>query len=846
MQPQPQGPFAVRCVLAPPTHIARARDQISALLACVTVPRCGARSPASAVPHPIIADEIGRQWVMRVDRRIVIHGGNLASFPSPHPAAQNRLLFIGVSHTLGVVELWGRGTLLPAPDLGWVGNGCAAFSRLWGKRSVVVTADFRRMSLVEEDVGADVSNFKVCKARKWVVLFTVHQHKHVVIRPSSSPPAQPLSDENGRRIGGWKVVDVGRFLAGPVDMVDDDTAALLTVRGGAGKDREILCIDLQNTYDTGVLAVTETHWESVGLRSVVFHSKQHKVIVSLYKRSKNQMLQQIGSMFPLWRRPPPWRLLSVRPLKMLHCYDHPVHKIDGTHFSVEDTHQHTLSVFSTDEFDCPVRVFPLLTGMHCGNGFVVIQDAVGMHIDLIDAVAVASTPFPSCSHFLFCWLSVTENDTTFPPHLMKTKAHIARRCRCHCHKQPVNTPFAVRGALPAPQHALWARDQLAALLACLAVPRCGARSPASLVPHHVLACDVGQRFVTHVGRVLVMGAEHMIPGCVYVTSSGHVYSRMQIVVVGISPTLGVVDLCGWRHNADDVRLPYMWIGGGCAVHTNKHVAELVDLAEVRVVEEEVIGGDDVWRFPRVHRSRNWVVMYPAVHGGRIAVWPVLELQPPALSGWVHSKVVVTVEGQTQWLDIIDDQVVLVTRTPSGNFQVLCVDLAKTYGSGQLVVADSFNGSKGFEEMVFTSKQHKLIVAMCGRNKSKKSKDGGGYLLELRSLRPLKVLHTCPDKCVLHKVDCTHFAEADRPNKTLSVFSTDDFETPVRVFPLNGHFQCGNGFIVFTQQEEGYFDIVDAVTGTWLLRQPFLPNNPDSNFLLLPSTKSLVLAAADEY
>ncbi|KAH3742952.1 hypothetical protein Pelo_15655 [Pelomyxa schiedti] len=370
-------------------------------------------------------------------------------------------------------------------------------------------------------------------------------------------------------------------------------------------------------------------------------------------------------------------------------------------------------------------------------------------------------------------------------------------------EQQGNSPFAARGALPTPQHVLWARDQLAALLACLAVPRCGARSPASLVPHHVLASDIGARFVTHVGRVFVMGAYHMIPGCSYVTAPGRVSERLQIVVVGISPTLGVVDVSGWCCS-QKVGLPYMWIGGGCAVHTRRNVAELVDLTEMRVVAEEAIGRcDEGWGFPRVHRSRNWVVMYPQVYGGRIAVWPVLQLRPHALSGWVHNKVVVTVEGETQWLDIINDQVVLVTRKRT--FQVLCVDLEKSYESGQLVVADSFHGYKGLEDMVFTSKEYKLIVAMRGRKKSKKSED---------------------DKCVLRKVDCTHFAEANRIDKTLSVFSTDDFETPVRIFPLNGDFQCRNGFIALNQPEEECFDIVDAVTGTWLLRQPFLPNNPD--------------------
>ncbi|KAH3742956.1 hypothetical protein Pelo_15659 [Pelomyxa schiedti] len=41
--------------------------------------------------------------------------------------------------------------------------------------------------------------------------------------------------------------------------------------------------------------------------------------------------------------------------------------------------------------------------------------------------------------------------------------------------------------------------------------------------------------------------------------------------------------------------------------------------------------------------------------------------------------------------------------------------------------------------------------------------------------------------LFHKVDNTHFAEEDRSSNTLSVFSTDDFETPLCIFAINGKF-----------------------------------------------------------
>ncbi|KAH3722866.1 hypothetical protein Pelo_18428 [Pelomyxa schiedti] len=383
----------------------------------------------------------------------------------------------------------------------------------------------------------------------------------------------------------------------------------------------------------------------------------------------------------------------------------------------------------------------------------------------------------------------------------------------------------VRGALASPRHVLWARDQLAALLACAAVPRCGAGSPASLVPHHVLACDVGQRFVTHVARTSAICGSNLVSaddvvvvgggvagattGCRYYTDVP-TDGPFDVVCVGVSLTLGVVECRGWTRIQSSVSM-CAWMGVidvlGIGGRSN---IEVVDHVGMTFAEEEVVGFGNLWGYIRICRGTKWAVLYTFDHVGRVAVRPL----------GLHDGVnrVVDVRGHVEWVDMIhDDEAALLIRivdlSSTAKFTILCVDLEKSYQSGQLVVTDSFPGFGSLQRMVFHSKGHKLIVPMIERrNKS--------HVFELRSLRTLKVLHTCSD-LLFHKVDNTHFAEEDRTNRTLSVFSTDDFETPVCIFAINGKFKCGNGFIALVQQEEGCVDLVDAVTGTWLLRQPFL-------------------------
>ncbi|KAH3742946.1 hypothetical protein Pelo_15649 [Pelomyxa schiedti] len=241
-----------------------------------------------------------------------------------------------------------------------------------------------------------------------------------------------------------------------------------------------------------------------------------------------------------------------------------------------------------------------------------------------------------------------------------------------------------------------------------------------------------------------------------------------LAAVGVSLTLGVVEFRGWGEVAYRLEL---WPYGN---PSNIKVVE--SSREMTVDEEEAVGG--LGHDLHVCKGRKWAVLYR----GRNAEEKIA-IRPLGLTGGVCKAVDVT--GKMWQADMInDDEVALSTRT---------VD--------------------------YPSRGYQLIVPTYVREKS-----CGATKLVLRSLRGPCDSVSWPTWCV-HKVDYTHFAEEDPQNKTLSVFSTDDFGhhlAALRIFAsINGQFQCGNGLIALTQRE-GYLDLVDAVTGTWLLRQPFLP------------------------
>ncbi|KAH3722674.1 hypothetical protein Pelo_18620 [Pelomyxa schiedti] len=158
--------------------------------------------------------------------------------------------------------------------------------------------------------------------------------------------------------------------------------------------------------------------------------------------------------------------------------------------------------------------------------------------------------------------------------------------------------------------------------------------------------------------------------------------------------------------------------------------------------------------------------------------------------------------------INDDEAALVAPSPAveGKTDMVCVDLKTSFESHNLAVTQEFLGLSFTVEEVFHSKKHKVIAATWGCNTT--GDCAWNLSLRVSSLESCEcalrtvclcvrritqqpphhpvLLHTSEDHLPdnLAKVDNTHFACCNRRNHTLSVFSTDDFDHPLRVFPLS--------------------------------------------------------------
>ncbi|KAH3744324.1 hypothetical protein Pelo_14297 [Pelomyxa schiedti] len=314
--------------------------------------------------------------------------------------------------------------------------------------------------------------------------------------------------------------------------------------------------------------------------------------------------------------------------------------------------------------------------------------------------------------------------------------------------------------------------------------RCGALSPAAALPLHIVADEIGASFVMQVDRSVV--------------ATGYGAFWGGAVRWGVAHAGGGEALGGCPHRGR-VRVARRRLGARRG--SGPDVFEVVDFWHAGAVLELV----RLWSCSSLGgtKGRKWVVLYDR-------------------SG---ESGVVDVRGGYRWEGMISDDDVCVW-TVIGSM-VLFIDLAKTYASGQLVVRQSFPSSEmeTVDPVVFPIKGHKLIFA--GRDYIATWEDCSGHM----RIWSLAVIHNYPKPSYAQKVDYTHVAEVGYThvtagrNRTISVFSIDDFEHPVRVFPDVG-VGClivENGFLVLVQK--GCVDLVDAVTGSWLLRQPLLSDKP---------------------
>ncbi|KAH3760163.1 hypothetical protein Pelo_8010 [Pelomyxa schiedti] len=241
--------------------------------------------------------------------------------------------------------------------------------------------------------------------------------------------------------------------------------------------------------------------------------------------------------------------------------------------------------------------------------------------------------------------------------------------------------------------------------------------------------------------------------------------------------------------------------------------ETVAVANLRtnVMREVAAPGFAGKQFFGMFKGKKWVVLWE--YGATIVILSVDGMQEErnSISGGNHHARRVEVGKNLTAVEMIsDDEAVVVVTSEGGLVEVLCVDLKLCFESGKLVIRHRFQGFPHMGSQFFHMKKHKLIGTRHQRNSSN---------FQWVSLSPLHntdvELHHSVNP--MSKVDGNHFAEHDKDKGTLSVFSTDDFDQPVRIFHLNRMYCCENGFIVFWY--ERHLDLVDAVTGTWLLRQP---------------------------
>ncbi|KAH3742953.1 hypothetical protein Pelo_15656 [Pelomyxa schiedti] len=697
---------AVRGTLAtPPEHALWARDQLMPLLACAAVPRCGARSPASLVPHSVIACDIGQTLVMCAARRVIIGGyrlintagggagANVNSTVTDCTGGGFNLVVVGVSITLGVVELWGWGQIAhPGEVGGWLGG-----SLPMENNTHILVVDPLEMTVVEEEVlGFEHCKYlQICKGRKWAVLFTKFEAEKIAICPL------------GLKGGVCRTIDItGQIVE--VDMIDDDEVALSTTdgdyasRGGYG----VFCADLERSYNSGQLVVTHSF---LGFGSLVFRSKKHNLVAPMYA-AEQTTLNGGGQLV----------LKSLFTREMIICPTWSCKKVDYTHFAEEDKTNHTVNVFSTgDDFGRPVRIFALNRFL-CGNGIIALtQQEEGPH----DGVSLER-------------------------------------------------------------------------------------------------------------RIAIMG-DHLLPDP-SVDDTDDIIRHF--VFVGVSPTLGVVGLWACRASSKSAFgcmriIPAGLFGDRLGVMEGTRdgkigIANLVT-HEVREVDDPGFVG--TWTY-RVCSGRKWVVIWDCVKPQQIVVLSVSWLEHRSQESDTESYWKVVNVGRKALLVSVfmntndcdgdgDDEATFVTREYGGVTMVDMwhVDLKRSFESGELFVTGTFCGIATLVEIIRTtavyhSKEHKVILSL---------PNADGTTTQWKSISPSQlpiILHE--SHCPITMVDNSYFAEEDRASETLRVFSTDDFDHPVHVFPLRRKdikVLCGNGLIVLW--DEGHFDVFDAVTGTWLLHQP---------------------------
>ncbi|KAH3760448.1 calmodulin-dependent protein kinase [Pelomyxa schiedti] len=290
-----------------------------------------------------------------------------------------------------------------------------------------------------------------------------------------------------------------------------------------------------------------------------------------------------------------------------------------------------------------------------------------------------------------------------------------------------------------------------------------------------------------------------------------------ILFVGLSQTLGVVERWMWSRSRDQLHsiVNHQLLFGACVgnggvvditarhlTFTNLRTGAVRYLGKIHQLSGKAV-------LQQVWQGRKWMVLlYNSL--GYIVILRIsggLESGCCGIGKEDVSVVDVGTKGFQLHLITEDEAAVIIV---SGT--VLYVDLKASFETHRLVVTHTVSVLSAFTFHIFHSKKYGLL------SYTPSGCDSSEHLQwTLQSLQSLKVLHM--SEGFVYKVDHTHFAEKSKG--TLSIFSTDHFDHPLRVFQLSELFHCENGFVVF--HCDARIDLVDAVTGTWLLCQPTAPS-----------------------
>ncbi|KAH3765398.1 hypothetical protein Pelo_2734 [Pelomyxa schiedti] len=378
------------------------------------------------------------------------------------------------------------------------------------------------------------------------------------------------------------------------------------------------------------------------------------------------------------------------------------------------------------------------------------------------------------------------------------------------------------------RHVAWARDQFLAVALCHH-RRCGRRSPARVLPHPVLV-DV-------IGRELVMSPCKTVSVNVRVVK----YSPVPTVVcVGVSFTLGVTWL---RERQEDGSFQTCFEDGVLEMRSRGSDYDLV-MKDWGTGLERVEWRGGGFFLSEVMRNDKWMLVEWKRQNESPSKKPEERLLLPVLGANVRGECrsVMAPQGvHFKWIAMLDGDDAIVSTLPlSGDHKLKetlwRVNLRETYNTSQFVPIAQIPGYTSNMnrqiEMMSNSRENGLIAAVCDQRYGYEGRNSC-QLIRLRpNSKSRELLRGGRPKPF--RIDSSHWLEAvsddsNPSNVTLRLFSTEDLDNPIREFtyPDAAQVSCSNGFIVFLVRSKPFchIDIVDALSGAWILRHP-LPLDSD--------------------